>query len=92
MGGGLQLCPLGTAATNKPIVPAPGDYDGGEIGGMMNIQKVVYFPKYVTIRNLGHFIEWHHCFSHPTISHGHHIHIVGNKTFKRNTKICFLTA
>jgi hypothetical protein len=23
--GGLQLGPLGTAATNKPIVPAPGD-------------------------------------------------------------------
>jgi hypothetical protein len=26
---------LGTAATNRPIVPAPGDYDDGEIGGMM---------------------------------------------------------
>jgi hypothetical protein len=26
---------LGTAATNKPIVPAPGDYDDGEIGGMI---------------------------------------------------------
>jgi hypothetical protein len=29
------LGPLGTAATNRPIVPAPGDYDDGEIGGMM---------------------------------------------------------
>jgi hypothetical protein len=29
------LGPLGTAATYRPIVPAPGDYDGGEIGGMM---------------------------------------------------------
>jgi hypothetical protein len=29
------LCPLGTAATNRPIVPAPGDYGDGEIGGMM---------------------------------------------------------
>jgi hypothetical protein len=29
------LGPLGTAATNKPIVPAPGDYDDGEIGGMI---------------------------------------------------------
>jgi hypothetical protein len=29
------LDPLGTAATNRPIVPAPGDYDDGEIGGMM---------------------------------------------------------
>jgi hypothetical protein len=34
-GGGVQLGPLGTAATNMPIVPAPGDYDDGEIGGMM---------------------------------------------------------
>jgi hypothetical protein len=33
--GGVQLGPLGTAATNRTIVPAPGDYDGGEIGGMM---------------------------------------------------------
>jgi hypothetical protein len=31
---GLQLGPLGTAATNRPIVPAPGDYDDGEIGEM----------------------------------------------------------
>jgi hypothetical protein len=28
------LGPLGTAATNRPIVPTPGDYDDGEIGGM----------------------------------------------------------
>jgi hypothetical protein len=35
MGGGVQLGPLGTAATNRPIVPAPGDYDNGEIGEMI---------------------------------------------------------
>jgi hypothetical protein len=35
VGGGVQLGPLGSAATNRPIVPAPGDYDDGEIGGMM---------------------------------------------------------
>jgi hypothetical protein len=29
------LGPLGTAATNRPIVPAPGDYDDGEIGEMI---------------------------------------------------------
>jgi hypothetical protein len=29
------LGPLGTTATNRPIVPAPGDYDDGELGGMM---------------------------------------------------------
>jgi hypothetical protein len=33
--GGGQLGPLGTAATNRPTVPAPGDYDDGEIGGMI---------------------------------------------------------
>jgi hypothetical protein len=32
------LVPLGTAAINKPIVPAPGDYDDGEIGGMMIVR------------------------------------------------------
>jgi hypothetical protein len=26
---------LGTAITNRPIVPAPGDNDDGEIGGMI---------------------------------------------------------
>jgi hypothetical protein len=35
VGVGVQLGPLGTAATNRPIVPAPGDYDDGEIGGMI---------------------------------------------------------
>jgi hypothetical protein len=34
-GGGVQLGPLGTPATNRPIVPAPGDYDDEEIGGMI---------------------------------------------------------
>jgi hypothetical protein len=35
VGVGVQLGQLNTAATNRPIVPAPGDYDGGEIGGMI---------------------------------------------------------
>jgi hypothetical protein len=35
VGGGVQLGPLGTAATNRPIVPAPGNYDDGEVGGMI---------------------------------------------------------
>jgi hypothetical protein len=34
VGGGIQG-PLGTAATNRPIVPAPGDYGDGVIGGMI---------------------------------------------------------
>jgi hypothetical protein len=39
VGGGVQLGPLGTAATSRPIVPAPGDYDDGEIGGMIDRGK-----------------------------------------------------
>jgi hypothetical protein len=35
VGGGVQLGPLATAATNRTTVPAPGDYDDGEIGEMM---------------------------------------------------------
>jgi hypothetical protein len=31
-GGGVQLGPLGTSATEWPIVPAPSDYDDGEFG------------------------------------------------------------
>jgi hypothetical protein len=34
LGVGVQLGPICTAATNRPSVPAPGDYDDGEIGGM----------------------------------------------------------
>jgi hypothetical protein len=30
---------LGTAASLKPILPAPGDYDDGEIGGMIGRGK-----------------------------------------------------
>jgi hypothetical protein len=36
VGGWVQLDPLGTTATNRPIVPTPGDYEDGEIGEMMN--------------------------------------------------------
>jgi hypothetical protein len=35
VGDSVQLGPLDTAATIKPIVPASGDYDDGEIGGMI---------------------------------------------------------
>jgi hypothetical protein len=34
VGGGVQMGPLGTAAINRPTVPAPGDYHR-EIGGMI---------------------------------------------------------
>jgi hypothetical protein len=32
---GVRLGPLGTATTNAPIAPAAGDYDDGEIDGMI---------------------------------------------------------
>jgi hypothetical protein len=35
VGGGIKLGPLGTAATNRPIVPAPGGYEDEEFGGIM---------------------------------------------------------
>jgi hypothetical protein len=35
VGGGVQLGPLGIAANNRPIVPAPGGYEDEEIGGMI---------------------------------------------------------
>jgi hypothetical protein len=34
VGGEVQMGPLGTAATDWPIVLAPGDYDDGEFGEM----------------------------------------------------------
>jgi hypothetical protein len=33
--GGVQLGPIGTTATNRPIVPALGDHNVGETGGMI---------------------------------------------------------
>jgi hypothetical protein len=44
-GGGVQLGPLGTAATNRPIVPASGEYDDGEIGGMIGRETEVLGTK-----------------------------------------------
>jgi hypothetical protein len=38
-----KLGPLGTSATEWPIVPAPGDYDDGEFGRMKDWQGK---PKY----------------------------------------------
>jgi hypothetical protein len=34
VGGGVQMGPLGTSATERPIVPTPGDYDDGGFGEM----------------------------------------------------------
>jgi hypothetical protein len=37
--GEVQLGPFGTVAATRPIVPAPGDHDNGEIGGMIDRGK-----------------------------------------------------
>jgi hypothetical protein len=37
-GGGAQLGPLGTSASNSPIVPDSGDYENGEFDGMMIVR------------------------------------------------------
>jgi hypothetical protein len=42
--GGVQLGPFDTAATIRPIVPALGDYDDGEIGEMMVGNKHIDLP------------------------------------------------
>jgi hypothetical protein len=34
VGGGVQMGLVGTSATEWLIVPAPGDFDDGEFGGM----------------------------------------------------------
>jgi hypothetical protein len=41
----VQLSPLGTAATNRPIVPAPGDHDDGEI-------IIIWFVRLLALRPL----------------------------------------
>jgi hypothetical protein len=38
VGSGVKLGPLGMLATNWLIVPAPGDYEDGEFGGMMIVR------------------------------------------------------
>jgi hypothetical protein len=35
VGGGVQLGALGTTAASRPSLPAQGDYDDGEMGGMI---------------------------------------------------------
>jgi hypothetical protein len=42
VGGVVQLVPLGTAGTDLPIVPAPGDYDDGEFGGIKIVREKTY--------------------------------------------------
>jgi hypothetical protein len=50
VGGVVQLGLLSTAATNRPIVPAPGDYDDEKIGGIIGRGTEVQW--YLGIRSL----------------------------------------
>jgi hypothetical protein len=40
-----KLGPLGTSATEWPIVPAPGDYDDGQFGGMKPVHHKSHLTK-----------------------------------------------
>jgi hypothetical protein len=61
--GGVQLGPLNTAATNRPIVPAPGDYDDGEIGGIIGRGNQStwkkYLPKSCFVHHKPHILPEH---------------------------------
>jgi hypothetical protein len=53
------LGPLGTAATNRPIVPAPGDYDDGEICGIIGRENEVLeenLPHCRFVHNIPHML------------------------------------
>jgi hypothetical protein len=60
--GGVQLRPLGgTGATNKFIVPAPGNYDDGEIGGMIGRGTEVLegnLPQCHFVHHKPHMLQW----------------------------------
>jgi hypothetical protein len=60
VGGGVQLGPFGTAATIRPIVPAPGDYDDGEIGGMIGKEnrstRRKPAPQYLFVHRKSHML------------------------------------
>jgi hypothetical protein len=59
VGGGVQLCPFGTAATNRPIVPAPGNYVDGEIGGKIgrgNRSTRRNLPQFRFVRHKPHML------------------------------------
>jgi hypothetical protein len=54
MGGIVQLSPIGTAATNRPIVSSRGEYDDGEIGGMIGRGTEVLGEKLTHCRFVHH--------------------------------------
>jgi hypothetical protein len=54
---GVELGPLGTAATNRPVLPAPGDYDDGEIGGMIGSGNCSTRKKHAPMPHKSHILS-----------------------------------
>jgi hypothetical protein len=54
VGGGVQMGPLGSSATEWPIVPAPGDYDDGELVGRRLVGKTEVLGENLPQRHFVH--------------------------------------
>jgi hypothetical protein len=54
VGGEVQLGAFGTAATDWLIVPAPGDYDDGEFGGMKTGRETEVLGESLSQRHFVH--------------------------------------
>jgi hypothetical protein len=65
--GEVQVGPLGAAATDWPIVPAPGDYDDGEFGGMKIGRETEVLGEHPP---QGHFVHHKSHFIRPGIEPG----------------------